>query len=190
VPTAPAVPAPTPPAAAPTLPPAPATATPPAPAATSPTAPAAPAATAPTAPASSAAPSTAPAQRAAPAPVGRETGTPAAPLVPGQRPGTPDGRDDIFRPRDATPGAAPAEAPRPRLDLDQIRQRAREIATERTGSPGILSVVPIPPDRRSRLAEEIEKAVKPDCRTAYANLGLLAVPALVAGAVADAGCRW
>jgi len=37
----------------------------------------------------------------------------------------------------------------------------------------------------------MEKAAKPDCRTAYAGMGLLAVPALVAAAVSDdAGCRW
>lgn len=112
-------------------------------------------------------------------------------MQPGQRPGTPDGRDDIFRPRDAAPSSTPAEPARPRLNLDQIRQRAREIATEGAGSRGILPLtVPLPPEKKSKLAEQLEKAIKPDCRSAYADMGLLAVPALVAGAVADAGCRW
>jgi hypothetical protein len=36
----------------------------------------------------------------------------------------------------------------------------------------------------------MEKALKPDCRDAYASMGLLAVPALVVSAVGDGGCRW
>src|SRR6185436_296533 len=103
-------------------------------------------------------------------------------------PGTPDGRDDIFRPRQDAPGTQPA---RPRVDMDQIRQRAREIANEGSGSRGILPLqVPLPPERKSKLSEQLEKAIKPDCRNAYADMGLLAVPALVAGAVAYVGCRW
>jgi hypothetical protein len=40
-------------------------------------------------------------------------------------------------------------------------------------------------------AMPLEKALKPDCRTAYANMGLLAAPVLIASAVAaDGGCRW
>jgi hypothetical protein len=75
--------------------------------------------------------------------------------------------------------------------MDQIRQRAREIANEGSGSRGILPLqVPLPPERKSKLSEQLEKAIKPDCRNAYADMGLLAVPALVAGAVADVGCRW
>ncbi len=37
----------------------------------------------------------------------------------------------------------------------------------------------------------LEKALKPDCRTAYANMGLLAAPVLIASALAaDGSCRW
>ncbi|MBP8297085.1 MAG: hypothetical protein KAX84_13310 [Burkholderiales bacterium] len=145
--------------------------------------------TAPAAPAAPATPTATPAA-AAPAPSGRDTGTPADPS-PRTRVGTPDGRDDIFRPRPDT--AAPAAPPgaAPRLNLDAVRQRAREIATEGSGSRGLLPLqIPVPAERKSRLAEGIEKAIKPDCRNAYADMGLLAVPALVAGAVADVGCRW
>ena len=45
-------------------------------------------------------------------------------------------------------------------------------------------------ERKSKLQKDLENAIKPDCDKAYGNLGLLAVPALIAGAVADAGCRW
>jgi hypothetical protein len=51
---------------------------------------------------------------------------------------------------------------------------------------------PAPIDRKSKLAEAIDKAQKPDCRTAYADMGLLAVVPLVASTIADGngGCRW
>jgi hypothetical protein len=88
---------------------------------------------------------------------------------------------------------APASQPgsAPRINLDAVRQRAREIATEGSGSRGLLPLqIPVPAERKSKLAEGIEKAIKPDCRNAYAGAGLLAIPALVAGAIADIGCRW
>jgi len=75
--------------------------------------------------------------------------------------------------------------------MDEIRQKAREIANEGSGSRGFLPLqIPIPLEKKSKLADDLQKAVKPDCRKAYADMGLLAVPALVAGAVADVGCRW
>ena len=88
------------------------------------------------------------------------------------------------------PSTAPGAAPR--IDLDAARKRAvRDIANEGSGSRGVLPFplpVPPPPDKKTKAA--MEKAVKPDCRTAYADTGLLAVPALVAGAFDSGGCRW
>lgn len=133
----------------------------------------------------------APATPSAPAPGAREAGMPAE-TTPPPRVGAPDGRDDIFKPR--PPGTmAPASQPgsAPRINLDAVRQRAREIATEGSGSRGLLPLqIPVPAERKSKLAEGIEKGIKPDCRNAYADAGLLAIPALVAGAIADIGCRW
>jgi hypothetical protein len=56
----------------------------------------------------------------------------------------------------------------------------------------VLNLVPPPPpqERKDALAEGIAKAAKPDCRTAYAGLGLLAVVPLVASSVGNGGCRW
>ena len=144
-------------------------------------APAAPAPAAPAAPATAAAPAV---------PSGRETGAPAD-TMPRPRVGAPDGRDDIFRPRPEATTPATPPGPAPRINLDAVRQRAREIATEGSGSRGLFPLqIPVPAERKSNLAEGIEKAIKPDCRNAYADMGLLALPALVAGAVADVGCRW
>ncbi len=40
--------------------------------------------------------------------------------------------------------------------------------------------MPVPPPKKSKMEEAIENARKPDCRTAYASMGLLAVVPLVA----------
>ena len=56
--------------------------------------------------------------------------------------------------------------------------------------PGLLPVVPHPPEQPSKLARDIQKAGQPDCREAYGALGLLAVVPLVADSVRDKGCRW
>lgn len=108
--------------------------------------------------------------------------------LPRLRLGAPAGDDDIFKPRrDA--GATPGDGA-PALDLDAARKRAREIASEATGTRGILPALPPPPERKSKESIALEKAIKPDCRTAYAGMGLLAVPALVASTIGDGGCRW
>src|SRR5438477_1585923 len=119
----------------------------------------------------------------------RPQALPAAP-VPPSRFGAPDADEEIFKPRRDV-GATPSEAPR--IDLDAARKKAaREIAREGSGSRGVFTVPSPPlPEKKSKEAIAMEKAVKPDCRTAYANIGLLAVPALVASAIAaDGSCRW
>jgi hypothetical protein len=109
--------------------------------------------------------------------------------IPSPRFGSPRGEGEIFKPR--TDVGAPAEEPR--IDLDAARRKAaREIVSEDAGSRRVFAIPSPPPvEKKSKAAMAMEKALKPDCRTAYANLGLLAVPALLASAVADdGGCRW
>jgi hypothetical protein len=118
------------------------------------------------------------------------TPTPAAPAQILQRPGPPAVEEDIFKSRRDI-SSPPAEAPR--IDLDAARKKAaREIVTEGTGSRGVFTIpAPPPVERKSKEASALEKAIKPDCRTAYADMGLLAVPVLVASAIAaDGSCRW
>jgi hypothetical protein len=112
----------------------------------------------------------------------------AAP-VPPSRLGTSDADEEIFQPRRDV-GAPPSEAPR--IDLDAARKKAaREIVREGSGSRGVFTIPSPPPEKKSKEAMAMEKAIKPDCRTAYANMGLLAVPVLVASAIAaDGSCRW
>ena len=134
-------------------------------------------------------PSVAPGKtQASPAPVRTDVPGEQGPRL---RFGAPDPGDEIFRPRgDAAPAAEPGTAPR--LDLEATRQRAREIASDGSAYRGFVPAIPPPPavDRKSKLADAIDKAQKPDCRDAYAAMGLLAVPALVVSTVGNGGCRW
>ncbi len=87
----------------------------------------------------------------------------------------------------ATPPSAPASAPR--LNLNLPRSRGGELS--RLGSAGVLAVMPRPPELKSKLAREIESAAPRDCRTAHAQLGLLAVVPLAVDALSkEGGCRW
>jgi hypothetical protein len=46
-------------------------------------------------------------------------------------------------------------------------------------------------EKRTALAKEMEKAVRPDCKTAYQNLGIIIAPlALLHDTVRDKGCQW
>ncbi|HEV8551808.1 MAG TPA: hypothetical protein VGR65_00255 [Casimicrobiaceae bacterium] len=131
-----------------------------------------------------------PAERAAPpvAPA-RPQAQPVAPL-PASRFGTPNADEEIFKPRRDV-GTSPSEAPR--IDLDAARKKAaREVVREGSGSRGVFTIPsPPPPEKKTKEAMAMEKALKPDCRTAYASMGLLAVPVLVASAIAaDGSCRW
>ena len=96
----------------------------------------------------------------------------------------------MFKPRrDVAPAGEPGGMPK--LDLDEAKKRAaREVVREGSGSRGLLSVVPPPPERESKEARALAKAAKPDCRTAYADMGLLAAVPLVASAIGNSGCRW
>jgi len=136
-----------------------------------------------------AAPAGGAADRAAPREAPTRSGSSLASPIPAARGGIPDAEEEAFKPR----GDVADPATVPRIDLEATRKRAREIASEPPGSRGLLLVVPTPPDvakRKPTLAEGIAKAAKPDCRDAYAELGLLAIAPLVASTIGNGGCRW
>jgi hypothetical protein len=84
----------------------------------------------------------------------------------------------------------PTAAP-PRVDLDAFRKRAGQIAREGSGNRALLPFpMPPPPERKTKEQIAIEKARKPDCRTAYKDLGLLAVAPLIANEFGEGTCRW
>ncbi len=79
----------------------------------------------------------------------------------------------------------------PALDLDAIRKRAGELARSGAGNRAVLPFpMPPVPERKSKIETALEKARKPDCRTAYANLGLAAVVPLIANEFGEGTCRW
>jgi hypothetical protein len=86
----------------------------------------------------------------------------------------------------ATPASTPPTAARAPLNLSL----PRGAASSRHGASGLLSMVPIPPDRKTKLEQEMEAAGKADCRKAYAGAGLLAAVPLALDAARDKGCRW
>ena len=79
----------------------------------------------------------------------------------------------------------------PRIDLDAARRRAGELARQGTGNRAAFAF-PMPPVEKpkSDLEKAIEKARKPDFRTAYKDMGLLAVVPLVANEFGEGNCRW
>jgi hypothetical protein len=112
--------------------------------------------------------------------------------LPRLRLGAPDVDEEVFRSR--RDGVVPTPEPTgtPGVTAESLRKSAtRVISREGSGSSGVLNFVPPPPqERKDSLAEGIAKAAKPDCRTAYAGMGLLAVVPLVASTVGNGGCRW
>jgi len=111
----------------------------------------------------------------------RVTGpTSPAPPTPGRRPGS--------RPGDSSPEYDPTA---PSLDADALRARAGRIAREGSGQRALLPFpMPPVPEKKSRMEQAIENARKPDCRTAYQGLGLLAIAPLVANEFGEGSCRW
>ena len=99
--------------------------------------------------------------------------------------GAPDAGSRIG-PDAATPPAASASAPP--LNLALPRSRGGPLSAGST--PGVLSLLPRPPEK-NKLATEIDKSAKTDCRTAYSGLGPLAVIPLAADALKkEGGCKW
>lgn len=87
----------------------------------------------------------------------------------------------------ATPPGPAASAPAP-LNLQLVRPRGGELSGRM--APGALPLLPRPPERPSKLANDIEKAARRDCRTAHAGMGLLAAVPLAVDALSGAGCKW
>ncbi len=86
----------------------------------------------------------------------------------------------------ATPPSAAAS--QPRLDLSLPPRRGA--ALSRGLTPGVLELLPRPPEQPSKLAQELDKAGREDCRKAYGGAGLLAVVPLLRDAVSGKGCKW
>jgi hypothetical protein len=137
-------------------------------------------------------------ERTAPSPTPGKPAAAAAPArsdagaeLPRLRYGAPNVDEEIFGTKRDAASPPPTDVA-PGLTAEALRRRVREIANEGSGSRGVLNLVPPPPpvEKKDTLAEGIAKAAKPDCRTAYAGMGLLAVAPLVGSTIGNGGCRW
>lgn len=91
---------------------------------------------------------------------------------------------------------APPPVAAPRLDLDQLRRQAREAARDgpKDGS-GPRTMLPFPTVSKEASKRDMEKIFdkalkRPDCKEAYADLGLAAVLPLVRDTLKNDGCKW
>ena len=110
---------------------------------------------------------------------------PASPVGVKQVAGAPDAGSRVGHDL-ATAPSQPASAAR--LNLDLVRPRGGLIAPQ--ASRGLLSVLPHPPELKSKLEKEIDLAGLADCRKAYSAMGLAALAPLAADALREKGCRW
>ena len=104
----------------------------------------------------------------------------------GAQPAVDDDLRQLVEPPSATlalPGA------RPRLSFEGPARDTNRAGGRSTGLVP-LNLAPPAPEPETKLGRAIQKAAQPDCREAYAGLGLLAVPVLIADAITDKGCRW
>lgn len=119
----------------------------------------------------------------------------AAPAVPAPAPGDVRVPSDLRREAPARkPGDTSSsnyDPTAPALDMDAMRRRAGQIAREGTGQRALLPfAMPPVPAKKSRMESAIENARKPDCRTAYQGLGLLAAVPLIANEIGEGNCTW
>ena len=93
-------------------------------------------------------------------------------------------------PRLPTFGVSPPAA-LPKTDLDSIKERARQIAREGTGPRTAIPFFTAPPPPKKEIEKAFDKALKrPECKDAYAEMGLAAVIPLIRDAVTEKGCKW
>ena len=147
------------------------------------------------------------APKVAPPPPVAEPATPKSESPATPTPDAPMSREELFKPRaPALPAPAPAppapaapakratddyDPTKPSVDLDAARKRASQLAREGTGQRALLPFpMPAPPERKTKTEEALEKARKPDCRTAYKDFGLLAAVPLIANEFGEGTCRW
>ncbi|UJB32261.1 hypothetical protein [Chromobacterium sp. Beijing] len=86
----------------------------------------------------------------------------------------------------SVPSGRDASAPATALTLGGLRQQVREQAA---AAPEKIAPLPADP-AKTKLARSIERAEKPDCKTSYAGLGLLAIPVLAVQSAREDGCKW
>lgn len=79
----------------------------------------------------------------------------------------------------------------PTVDLDRIKDRARNLARQGTGPRTAIPFFTAPPPPKKDVEKAFDKALKrPECKDAYADMGLAAVVPLIRDALTEKGCKW
>ncbi|MFN3305329.1 MAG: hypothetical protein ACK44A_16645, partial [Roseateles sp.] len=117
---------------------------------------------------------------------GLARGDPEAPVLAGPK-AADDAAGPGLRPGPDLPPPPTAAASAPRTPLNLSLPRGDMTARK---SPGLVELLPPPPERKSKLEQSIEEAANKDCRKAYGGLGLLAVVPLAVDAARGKGCKW
>lgn len=123
-------------------------------------------------------------------PAAREDARPAVEATPS--PATPAAAPGGQTGAVAPPAAPPAGASTlPKTDLDRIKDQARNIARQGTGPRTAIPFFTAPPPPKKDTEKAFDKALqRPDCKDAYAEMGLAAVIPLVRDALTEKGCKW
>ncbi|NCT85360.1 MAG: hypothetical protein GXC94_19585, partial [Comamonadaceae bacterium] len=121
------------------------------------------------------------------APAGPASGEPGAQAsaAPRASAGSPDAGSRLGADLALPPSAAASAA---RAPLNLSLPRRGDIAARR--GPGLIDLLPQPPERKSKLEQSIEEAANKDCRKAYSNAGILAAVPLAIDAARGKGCKW
>ncbi|MFA6311362.1 MAG: hypothetical protein WCV99_04090 [Sterolibacterium sp.] len=120
----------------------------------------------------------------------RRSATGAAPVAPLSAEAQPPD------PLETNQTAPPPTTGAPQFDLDALRQQARDLERRGRKAPPVApqnlgQTLPTPIlESDTPLTRPIAKALRPDCKTAYAPAGLFAIPALLYDTVRDKGCQW
>jgi len=140
-----------------------------------------------------------------PKPVAQPSATPApAPVAVRIKPRVQARPRQITEVRDSAPEAPAAQAAEllplaevanapavPAINLEALRTAARENERGRERSPIEKHRDELRRDQhRDRAAEAIARTARADCRSAHANLGILALIPIVIDTVRDKGCKW
>jgi hypothetical protein len=79
----------------------------------------------------------------------------------------------------------------PLVDLDAAREIARQTVRSPPDRAAVIErKVPDLTEPETVLGRKINRATRADCRTSYADAGLLAIPLLLRDAAREAGCKW
>jgi len=87
-------------------------------------------------------------------------------------------------------GSAAASDAVPAFDMGAARKTARLIEKHRKDGLVALPKPDPPLQRDDRLGRAIERARRPDCKSAYSGIGLLAVIPLAKDTLTGTGCKW